>query len=45
MQVANYLLSVVSLAFVGHLGTTQLAAASLATALYQMSAKIVLAGL
>lgn len=43
--VANYLLSVISLSFVGHLSTTELAAASLATTLYQMSAKILLAGM
>lgn len=38
--VANYLLSVISLSFVGHLGTAELAAAALATTLYSMSAKI-----
>ncbi|PRW60882.1 MATE efflux family [Chlorella sorokiniana] len=43
--VANYLLSVISLSFVGHLGTAELAAAALATTLYSMSAKIMLAGM
>lgn len=44
-HVTNYLLTVVSLAYVGHLGTRELAAASLAYTLYNLVARIVLAGL
>ena len=43
--IANYLLSGISLAFVGHLGTQELAAAALGSTLYSMSAKILLQGL
>lgn len=43
--IANYLLNVISLAFVGQLGTQELAAAALGTTLYSMSAKILLQGL
>jgi MATE family multidrug resistance protein len=43
--IANYLLTVISLAFVGHLGTQELAAAALGSTLYSMSAKILLQGL
>ncbi|KAL4431763.1 hypothetical protein ABPG77_002979 [Micractinium sp. CCAP 211/92] len=42
---ANYMLSAVSLAFVGHLGSNYLAAAALATTLYSAVAKIMLAGM
>jgi Na+-driven multidrug efflux pump len=43
--IANYLLTVIALAFVGQLGTQELAAAALGSTLYSMSAKILLQGL
>ncbi len=44
-HITNYLLTVISLAFVGHVGTTELAAASLSYVLYNICAKVALAGL
>lgn len=41
----NFCLCVISLGFVGHVGTTELAAAALATTLYEMTAKLLLTGM
>ena len=44
-HITNLALSLISLAFVGHLDTKYLGAAALGTTLYNMTAKIVLAGM
>jgi hypothetical protein len=43
--IANYSLSIISLSFVGKLGTAELAAAALGSTLYSMCGKLVMMGL